>query len=186
MTANRPRFDVTGQLTALRRYARSLTRSEVDAEDLVQDALVRAYEKRASFAAGRGMRAWLFAILHNTFIDRRRSRQAEDVRIERSGELTPLHQEASQDQHVRLDQVRRAFMDLPEEQRAALHLVAIEDLTYAEAAANLGIPVGTLMSRLARARTALRAIEDGPAAAAEESVQRRHLKIVGGGNGPVG
>jgi RNA polymerase sigma-70 factor (ECF subfamily) len=132
------------------------------------------------------MRAWLFAILHNTFIDRRRSRQAEDVRIAQSGELAVAHQEAAQDQHVRLDQVRRAFMGLPEEQRAALHLVAIEDLTYAEAAANLGIPTGTLMSRLARARATLRAIEDGPAPAAVAPGLKRHLKIVGGGNGPVG
>src|ERR1700719_1703075 len=80
-------FDVLGQLTALRRYARSLTRSDVDAEDLVHDALVRAYEKRASFQSGRNLRAWLLSILHNVFIDGRRARQAETQRIARAAEL---------------------------------------------------------------------------------------------------
>jgi RNA polymerase sigma-70 factor (ECF subfamily) len=141
-------FDVLGQLTALRRYARSLTRSDVDAEDLVHDALVRAYEKRASFQSGRNLRAWLLSILHNLFIDGRRARQAETQRIARAAEpfLAPV-----QDHQLRLAQVRRAFMDLPEEQRAALHLVSIEGLTFAEAASALDIPTGTLMSRLARA-----------------------------------
>src|SRR5690348_14558143 len=74
-------FDVLGQLTALRRYARSLTRSDVDAEDLVHDALVRAYEKRASFQSGRNLRAWLLSILHNVFVDGCRARQAETQRI---------------------------------------------------------------------------------------------------------
>src|ERR1700719_1200258 len=80
-------FDVLGQLTALRRYARSLTRSDVDAEDLVHDALVCAYEKRASFQSGRNLRAWLLSILHNVFIDGRRARQAETQRIAQAAEL---------------------------------------------------------------------------------------------------
>ena len=70
------RFDVLGQLPGLRRYARSLTRSEIDAEDLVHDALVRAYEKRASFRAGHNMRVWLMSIMHNVFIDGTRARRA--------------------------------------------------------------------------------------------------------------
>lgn len=178
MTTERSRFDVLGQLTALRRYARSLTRNEVDAEDLVHDALLRAYERRGTFQPGRNIRTWLFSILHNAFVDGRRARQAEARRIEQAAELQEPHLPPAQDQQLRLAQVRRAFMDLPEEQRAALHLVAIEGLTFAEAASTLGIPVGTLMSRLARARAALRQIEDG--APVREGKTTPHLRIVGG------
>ncbi|MNL73085.1 ECF RNA polymerase sigma factor SigC [compost metagenome] len=76
---------------------------------------------------------------------------------------------------MRLAQVRAAFMDLPEEQREALHLVAIEELSYQEAAAVLGVPVGTLMSRISRARARLRSIED-----AEPANRYGHLKLIGG------
>ena len=173
-------FDVLGQLAALRRYARALTRDEADAEDLVQDALLRAYEKRSGFDPERGesvqgLRGWLFSILHNVFIDRRRARRAEVERESDLAENGPMAGEPAQEHHVRLAQIRDAFMVLPEEQRSALHLVAIEGLGYAEAAAALGIPQGTLMSRLSRARTALRAVEDGTAAGG-----RPRLKLVGG------
>ena len=69
--------DVIAQLAPLRRYARALTRDETQAEDLVHDALVRAYERRATFCAGANLRTWLLSILHNTFIDGRRQREAE-------------------------------------------------------------------------------------------------------------
>lgn len=167
-------FDVLSQLAALRRYARSLTRDESDAEDLVHDTLVRAYEKRDSFAGERSLRVWLMTILHNVFVDGHRARKVED---RRAAALAGLHEEAAaapQEAHVRLADVQRAFMTLPEEQRAALHLVVVEGLSYGEAARALGIPPGTLMSRLSRARAALRAGEDGAAAA------RGHLRIVGG------
>lgn len=172
------RFDVLGQLPALRRYARALTRDETDAEDLVQDALLRAYERRGSLEPARGIRGWLMSILHNIFIDRRRSRLAEDRRAAESAELGAQVAPAAQEHHVRLAQVRRSFMALPEEQRAALHLVAIEGLGYAEAARVLGIPQGTLMSRLSRARAALRAIEDG------ETPGITQLRVVGGSDEP--
>ena len=183
MTAQRSRFDVIGQITALRRYARSLTRSDVDAEDLVHDALVRAYEKRASFQDGRDLRTWLLSILHNVFIDGRRTRQAESRRIERAAELQEPFLAPVQYHQLRLAQVRCAFMGLPEEQRAALHLVAIEGLTFAEAASALNIPAGTLMSRLARARATLRAIEDGPVEKMSDGTTHRYLRIVGGSDG---
>lgn len=180
MTRQKTELDVVGQLGALRRYARSLTRSEADAEDLVHDALVRAYEKRESFQKGRNLRVWLLSILHNLFIDRRRSSAAEAERAARSAELSEPFVAPSQDHHLRLAQIRRAYMGLPEEQRAALHLVAIEGLTFAEAAGALDIPMGTLMSRLARARATLREIEDGTAA---DGRRPPHLKIVGGSDG---
>lgn len=83
---------------------------------------------------------------------------------------------------MRLNQVREAFMELPDEQRAALHLVAIGGLGYAEAAEALGIPVGTLMSRIARARTTLRAMEDSDFGAMTLAPKRHYLRAVGGGD----
>lgn len=166
-------FDVIGQLSALRRYARALARDASDAEDLVHDALVRAYERRATFRPGASLRNWLIAIVHNTHIDRLRARMASERR-DRSAvlEAEPA-MPAPQEHAVRLRQVREAFMALPEEQREALHLVCVEDLSYPEAAQALGIPVGTLMSRISRGRARLRAFEDEPQNAS-------HLKIVGG------
>ncbi len=169
-------FDVLGQLGALRRYARSLTRDGADAEDLVQDALLRAYERRASFRRGGNLRAWLLSILHNAFIDGKRSRRAEAIRMERAGYLAETSVDAPQEHSLRLTQLREAFLELGEEQRAALHLVAIEGLSYQEAADALGIPIGTLMSRIGRARAALRELEETAPA------KVRHLRIVGGSN----
>jgi len=143
----------------------------------VQDALLRAYERRSTFRRDGNMRAWLLSILHNAFVDRARSRRSEAARAERAAELLPQLIDAPQDHAVRLAQVRQAFMSLPEEQRAALHLVAIEGLTYQEAAYTLSIPLGTLMSRIGRARAALRALE-------EEPRDLPSLRIVGGRDAP--
>lgn len=184
MTSRNVRFDVLGQLTALRRYSRSLTRNDADAEDLVHDALVRAYEKRASFQTGRNLRAWLLSILHNVFIDGRRAQRAETRRLEHAAALQEPFLAPVQYHQLRLVQVRSAFMGLPEEQRAALHLVAIEGLTFAEAANALDIPMGTLMSRLARARAALRAIDDGTEEREGDRAKPRRLRVVGGSVGP--
>lgn len=174
MSSGKSSFDVLGQLGALRRYARSLTRDGAEAEDLVHDALVRAYERRASFRRGGNIRAWLLSILHNTFVDSTRSRKAEARRIERAGHLAEARQAAPQEHSLRLAQVREAFLGLGEEQRAALHLVAIEGLSYQQAADALGIPLGTLMSRIGRARAALREMEDGLPA------RPKHFRLVGG------
>lgn len=168
-------FDVVGQLGALRRYARSLTRDQADAEDLVQEALLRAYERKASFRSDGSIRSWLLSILHNTFIDQTRSRRSEAARNEKVAELAEHQVMPAQEDVVRLTQVRDAFLTLPEDQRAVLHLVAIEGMSYQDAAAVLDIPVGTLMSRLGRARAALRALENGG-----ESEQKAPFRIVGG------
>ncbi|WP_439814282.1 sigma-70 family RNA polymerase sigma factor [Zavarzinia sp. CC-PAN008] len=178
------RFDAIAELPVLRRYARSLTRSDPDAEDLVHDALVRAYERRHTFVAGGNLRSWLLAILHNTFISGRRSRMAEQRRAVKVAEISPDHVAPSQEQATHLRQVLDDFQDLPEDQRAALHLVAIEGMAYAEAAAALGVPIGTLMSRLARGRTALRRMGGHGAAPAEAEAptagQKPRLRVVGG------
>lgn len=199
--AKRP--DVLALIEPLRRYARSLTRDESRAEDLVQDTLVRAYERQGTFRAGGNLRTWLLSILHNTFIDERRRHKAEARRIEQAAQVAPTEAPSGQESRVRLMQIQEAFLALPGEQRAALHLVAVEGLSYQEAATALDVPLGTLMSRLGRARAALRAFEDGhgrervesrdpgevsgqdPAGQAPtgEGKQRPTLRIVGGSHG---
>src|SRR3712207_2280986 len=173
-------MDVVGLLSPLRRYARSLTRDETQAEDLVQDTLVRAYERRGSFRAGGNLRGWLISILHNTFIDERRRSLAEGRRLEHAAALVETIAPPEQEDRIRLRQVREAFLTLPDEQRAVLHLVAIEGLSYQEAAMALGIPVGTLMSRLGRARAALRGFEAGRHLAPPPETKRPSLRVVGG------
>ena len=174
MKSSKSRFNVVGQLGSLRRYARSLTRNEAEAEDLVQDTLVRAYERRGSFRDGGNLKGWLLSILHNGFIDSKRSSQAEVRRENTLAVIVETSLQPPQEHSIRLTEVRDAFFSLPEEQRAALHLVAIESLSYEEAAATLGIPIGTLMSRIGRARATLRSLE------AEPPGKAAHLKIVGG------
>jgi RNA polymerase sigma-70 factor (ECF subfamily) len=174
------RIDVIGLLGPLRRYARSLTRDESQAEDLVQDALVRAYERQGSFRSGGNLRGWLLSILHNTFIDGRRRHMAEARRLEQTVALTDTAAPAEQESRVRLQQIQAAFMRLPDEQRAALHLVAIEGLPYQEAANALGIPVGTLMSRLGRARATLRGFEAGRDRSQSPGPKPPSLRVVGG------
>lgn len=166
-------FDVLGQLGSLRRYARSLVRNADEAEDLVHDALVKAYERKSTFRRGANLRTWLLSIVHNAHIDRLRQNRSLARRHEEAATEFEQALPASQDHAVRLRQVRDAFFSLPEEQREALHLVAIEDLSYQEAASALGIPVGTLMSRIARARAQLRTFE-------EQSPAVSHLRIIGG------
>ncbi|KQV33298.1 MULTISPECIES: sigma-70 family RNA polymerase sigma factor [unclassified Rhizobium] len=166
-------FNVIAQLATLRRYARSLVRNQNDAEDLVQDALVRAYERKSTFRKGGNIRNWLLSIVHNTHIDRLRHARSLSRRHEAAGELTEPALAANQEHSVRLRQVHEAFFELPEEQREALHLVAIEELSYQEAADALGIPVGTLMSRISRARARLRSFES-------EARAPSHLKLIGG------
>jgi RNA polymerase sigma factor (sigma-70 family) len=179
--------DVIAQLAPLRRYARALTRDETHAEDLVHDALVRAYERRTTFRAGANLRTWLLSILHNTFVDGRRQREAELRREAETIHLAEITAPADQESSVRLQQIGRAFLTLPDEQRAVLHLVAIEGLPYKEAANALGIPIGTLISRLGRARAALRAFEENDARSATpalpappERPTRPTLRVVGG------
>jgi RNA polymerase sigma factor (sigma-70 family) len=144
------------EIEPLMRFARTLTRDLNAAEDLVHDALVRAYEKRHLFNADASLRTWLFAVLHSVFISSARRRlaevQREQVVFELSSKVAPPSQEHTAD----LQRVQQALHVLPTEQRSVLHLVAIEGLSYREAAAALDVPVGTIMSRLARGRAALR------------------------------
>jgi RNA polymerase sigma-70 factor (ECF subfamily) len=180
--ADHSTFDVVGLLGPLRRYARSLTRSEAQAEDLVQDALVKAYEKQETYRQAGNLRTWLFSIVHNVFIDDWRRRDAEARRSEAQAALSIDAAVGDPESRLRLKQILDLFLALPDEQRAALHLVTVEEMSYQDAAATLGIPMGTLMSRLSRARAAIRdieAAEQGPVRQ-EPEVRRAALRIVGG------
>ncbi|MFD2815649.1 sigma-70 family RNA polymerase sigma factor [Paracoccus aerius] len=107
-------------------------------------------------------------------MDRRRQAQSESRREAAYAELSSQVVDAPQDSALRLSQLRRAFLDLPEDQREALELVAVEGLSYAEAGALTGVPPGTVMSRVSRARAWLRAYEEGAA------LGKPSLKLVGG------
>lgn len=168
------RDPILALLTPLRRYAFALTRDRAEADDLVQDALLRGHEQRRQLAAGQAPGPWLRGILRNRFLDRRRQSQSVSRREAAYAELSPRAIEAPQDSVLRLSQLRQAFLDLPDDQREALQLIAIEGLSYAEAAALMGVPPGTVMSRVSRARARLRAYEEGEAPA------RPSLRLVGG------
>jgi RNA polymerase sigma-70 factor (ECF subfamily) len=144
-------------IPALRRYAWALARRREDADDLVHDCLVRALDKLRTRREDADIRAWLFTILHNQFISQSRRQRV------RAG-TTPLDDAvsntaglpATQDDRLAWRDMLRALDRLPEEQRSVVLLVGVEDLSYAETAAVLGVPIGTVMSRLARGREKLR------------------------------
>lgn len=150
------RAQIIDELPHLRRYARALLCGDVDAaDDLVQASVERALSRRGLWRRRGRLRSWLFTIMHNIFVNdvttaaRRRALLAE---------RRPLETETAPDHELRLEalDVMAAIGRLPEEFRAALCLVTLEDFSYEEAATILGVPVGTLMSRLHRARAQLR------------------------------
>ena len=143
----------------LRRYARALVCDRYAADDLVQDTLERAFVKLHLWRPGSDMRAWLFTIMHNVFVNQTRSHRPEvDLDIE---ELPAMTVKAIQSEQVELADVERALHIIAPEQREVLLLVAVEQMTYGEAARTLSIPIGTVMSRLSRARERLRQIMSG-------------------------
>ncbi|MEP7239690.1 MAG: sigma-70 family RNA polymerase sigma factor [Devosia sp.] len=148
-------------IPALRRYARALTRNADRADDLVQDCIERAIRKQALWKPTGSLKSWLFRMLLNLYRNELRMtrRRGEHVPVE-----TLLVEPAvapSQPGRIALTEMSRAIERLAAEQREALLLVVLEGLSYAEAAGVLEIPMGTLMSRLGRARAALRTMTGG-------------------------
>ncbi len=149
------------EIPRLRRYARALTRNAAKADDLVQSSLVRALEKQHLWQPGSNLRAWLFTILHNQHVN--------DVRHSlRQGSLGPVEDaepvwrvDPLADASLQLRDLQRAVNSLSHEQREVLLLVGLEGLRYEQVATILAIPVGTVRSRLSRARTTLRLLMDG-------------------------
>jgi RNA polymerase sigma-70 factor, ECF subfamily len=146
-------------IAGLRRYAFALTGGQQEAEDLVQDTLVRALAAARSFRPGGNLRAWLFSIMHNAFISGMRRRRPPTVAL--NEEAVAVAQAPAQLIQLEVRDVLAALARLPEAQRAALSLIALEDFSYEQAAKVQGVPLGTLMSRLARGREALRQMMHG-------------------------
>lgn len=141
----------------LRRYARALTGDTAAADDLVQDALERALIKRALWQDGTDLRAWLFTVMHNVFINQVRSAAAtRSVPLDDDAMADMAHPPTTDRLEIRDLDV--ALQALPEEQRAVVLLVGLEQMTYEEAAHVLEVPIGTVMSRLSRGRERLRCL----------------------------
>ena len=167
----RSRDLIVAEIPRLRRYARALTGGQDAADDLVQETLERALEKWRFWQRERELRPWLFSILHNLHIDAIR-RDGKWVRHE-DDDFLEIPQRGAQDDGLNLRDLDRALSQLPLDQREVLLLVGLEEMSYADIAQALGIPQGTVMSRLARARVRLKAILEGAPAG-----NVAHLKVV--------
>lgn len=149
-----PKEELVEHLPAMRAFAMSLTRNSATADDLVQDAVVKAWSNFDKFKPGTNLRAWLFTILRNTYYSlyRKRKREVEDPDGVMAGKLSekPAH-----DGHLAMADFRVAFAKLTDEQREVLILVGAEGFSYEDAAEMCGCAIGTIKSRTNRARTRL-------------------------------
>lgn len=164
---------ILAEIPRLRRYARALLRDRDAADDLVQDCLERALSRIDNWQTGDSPRRWLFTIMHHIFIDQTRKLKRQSETLAHFAEMS----EASAAPPTQLESVASrevfdALQSIGPERRAALLLVSVEGLTYAEAATVLGIPAGTLMSRIARGREELRGLLD-------DAARRRTIRVVG-------
>ncbi|MGE0280505.1 MAG: sigma-70 family RNA polymerase sigma factor [Rhizobiaceae bacterium] len=150
------RFDVRPHLDALWRYARVLTRDDPNADDLVQESLTRALSLAKSYDRSRPLKPWLMAIVRNTHATSVARRAREQGRLDAMAHLADDSLQPTQEHALELNDVIRAMDRLPIEQAETLHLVAVSGLSYAEAANVMDVATGTIMSRLSRARSALR------------------------------
>jgi RNA polymerase sigma-70 factor (ECF subfamily) len=154
------RDELVSLLPRLRRFGRALTRHREDADDLVQVAVERALLRADQWEPGTRLDSWMFRIMKNAWIDEIRARQRRDDLLlpEEAGEHVGVNtMDAAQDAMA----VQQAMAHLNEDQRVAVALVLVEGLPYKEAAEVLDIPIGTLTSRLARARETLQAVLGG-------------------------
>ena len=151
--------EIAAHIPRLRRYARALAGDSHRADDLVQDTLERAMAKFHLWRRGSDLRAWLFTVMHNVFINQLKARRelALDEAVEDALQSAPLSDP------LELRDLDAALRQLPAEQREVLLLVGLEQLSYAEVSKVLSIPVGTVMSRLSRGRERLRAVISGAA-----------------------
>jgi RNA polymerase sigma-70 factor (ECF subfamily) len=161
-------------LPRLRRFARGLTHGSEEGDDLVQAACERALARRDQFEPGTRLDSWMYRIVQNIWLDSRRRQKKEAISLDPAD----LAQHAAPAAHAAEDglylaQVREAIATLPEEQRTVLMLVTVEGVTYRDAAGILELPLGTVMSRLSRARVALgHALENRAARKSEAAIIR--------------
>ncbi|GAC1416276.1 MAG: RNA polymerase sigma factor [Burkholderiaceae bacterium] len=151
--------DLIACIPRLRRYARALVGTRGGADDLVQDTMERGWSKLSSWRRGSDMRAWLFGIMHNLYVDQLRKPALATDTFDDDTPVPPVR--ATQADGLEIRDMEAALQLLPPEQREILLLVALEEMTYDEVAASLRIPLGTVMSRLSRAREKLRASMEG-------------------------
>lgn len=158
--------EIVAMLPRLRSFALSLARRRDEADDLVQAACERAFGAIDTWQPGTRLDAWMFRILRNLWIDRHRRRRDETSLDDDDAGLSVTGEDGRHTVEVRstMAAVRAAIDRLPEDQREVLMLVCVEDLSYRDAAEVLEVPIGTVMSRLSRARRALAAALDAPAA----------------------
>ncbi|TXT39498.1 MAG: RNA polymerase sigma-70 factor ECF subfamily [Comamonadaceae bacterium] len=154
---------LVAEIASLRRYARALTGNSWAADDLVQDTLERACSKWRLWLAGSNLRAWLFSVMHNLFVNqlRQSTGRSQMTRVDVDDYADQLAA-TDADPSPMLD-LQRCLLRLPPEQREVLLLVSMQDLSYAEVAKITGVPVGTVMSRLSRARLRLHELLNAPA-----------------------
>lgn len=154
--------EIEASIPALRRYAWSLLRDTDDADDLVQDCLVRALDGVAADRAIAAVRPWLFTIMHNLFVSRWRTMRRRRVTMrDNPAETIEVPVAPEQDDALSRRDLLAGLDRLTEDQRQVLLLVSVEGLEYREVASILGVPLGTVMSRLSRARDNLHAYMDG-------------------------
>ena len=151
----------------LRRYARALAGDRARADDLVQDTLERAWNKLHLWRPDSDLRAWLFTVMHNVHVNQVRASRNHATLDDEGAEMAVA---AVQGASLEIRDLERALALLPAEQREVLLLIALEDMSYAEVAGTLGIPIGTVMSRLSRAREKLRVLMHGVAVGAKLQV----------------
>ena len=150
---------ILAELPRLRRYARAMVGDRAAADDVVQDTLERAWSQLAQWRAGSSLRPWLLSIMHNLRIDQLRRPGLSISPMDDADLDVPTR--ATQTDRLEVRDLAHALSRLPEEQREVVLLVALEEMSYREVASTLGIPTGTVMSRLARGRERLRQIMDG-------------------------
>lgn len=155
------RSEIAALLPRLRRFGRTLARHREDADDLVQIAVERALTRTEQWQPGTRLDSWMFRIMQNAWIDetRARERRGQTFVAEEEGEHVGV---STNDAQIDAIAVRKAVAQLSDDQRAVVGLVLVEGLPYKEAAEVLGVPIGTLTSRLARAREALQVFLAGP------------------------
>ena len=153
---------IEGEIPRLRRYARALTRSADRADDLVQETLLRAIAKAHLWQTGTDIRAWLFTIMHNQYVNmvRRAMRDGANVDIEQMSSALVATTDPTASRQLR--ELENAIFRLRDEQREVVLLVGLEGMSYEAAAQVLDVPVGTVRSRLSRGRDALRRLMDMP------------------------
>lgn len=149
---------IVEQIPHLRRYARALVGDRVQADDLVQDCLERAWSRIHLWKAGTNIRAWLFTILHNLHLNAARKHRNTPALTPIGGGAADPPVRPTQEDGLEMRSMWNAFSRLADTQRAAILLIALEEMSYEEAAAVLDIPMGTLMSRIHRGRERLRGL----------------------------